>query len=151
MTAARVFADGFANTPDLPYFDAVLAEVEAHYCIERSKVFVAGFSSGAWEAYMLGCARGGVVRAGCRDRSRRPAARAPSVLFDPRSRAAAHRRDATQTRCMNIDQDRLGLIQARAPRATPFSRSTVASAPKPKTGRSTRRASATRDALRPMR
>jgi len=56
------FADGYVNTPDLPYFDAVLAEVEGHYCVERSKVFVAGFSSGAWEAYMLGCARGGVVR-----------------------------------------------------------------------------------------
>jgi poly(3-hydroxybutyrate) depolymerase len=56
------FADGYANTPDLPYFDAVLAEVEAEYCVERSQVFVAGFSSGAWEAYMLGCARGGVVR-----------------------------------------------------------------------------------------
>jgi polyhydroxybutyrate depolymerase len=56
------FADGSADTPDLPYFDAVLAELDRHYCFDRSQVFVSGFSSGAWETYMLACARGGVIR-----------------------------------------------------------------------------------------
>jgi hypothetical protein len=56
------FQDGYVNTPELPYFDAVLAEIESQYCVDRAKVFMAGYSSGAWEAYMLGCARGGVVR-----------------------------------------------------------------------------------------
>jgi poly(3-hydroxybutyrate) depolymerase len=50
------------DTPELPYFRAVLADVEAHYCVDRSKVFVAGYSSGGWEAYTLGCAAGDVVR-----------------------------------------------------------------------------------------
>jgi poly(3-hydroxybutyrate) depolymerase len=56
------FEDGYSDTPDLPYFDAVLAELDARYCFDRGRVFVSGFSSGAWEAYMLACARGGVIR-----------------------------------------------------------------------------------------
>lgn len=60
--AGACFADDFPDTPDLPYFDAMLAEVESAYCVDTGRVFVAGYSSGAWEAIMLGCARGGVVR-----------------------------------------------------------------------------------------
>jgi polyhydroxybutyrate depolymerase len=56
------FADDFVNPPDLEYFDAVLADLEAKYCIDRSNIFVHGYSSGAWETYMLGCARAGIVR-----------------------------------------------------------------------------------------
>jgi polyhydroxybutyrate depolymerase len=62
------FADGGpsignrADTPELPYFRAVLADVEAHYCVDRSKVFVSGNSSGAWEAITLGCAASDVIR-----------------------------------------------------------------------------------------
>jgi polyhydroxybutyrate depolymerase len=62
QNAGACFADDYVNTPDLPYFDAVLAQLEAEYCVERGQVFVAGFSSGAWETYLLGCARAGVVR-----------------------------------------------------------------------------------------
>jgi len=60
--AGACFADDYVNTPDLPYFDAVLADLEANYCVERGQVFVDGFSSGAWETYLLGCARAGTVR-----------------------------------------------------------------------------------------
>jgi poly(3-hydroxybutyrate) depolymerase len=60
--AGACFADDYVNTPDLPYFDAVLAKVETDYCVDRDRVFVDGFSSGAWETYLLGCARAGVVR-----------------------------------------------------------------------------------------
>ncbi|HVX97986.1 MAG TPA: hypothetical protein VHK47_23930, partial [Polyangia bacterium] len=56
------FNDNGANTPDLPYFDSMLKEIEASYCVDKGKVFVGGYSSGGWEAYMLGLARGGVVR-----------------------------------------------------------------------------------------
>jgi poly(3-hydroxybutyrate) depolymerase len=56
------FNDNNANTPDLPYFDAMLKEIEANYCVDRGKVFVGGYSSGGWESYMLGLARGGIVR-----------------------------------------------------------------------------------------
>jgi polyhydroxybutyrate depolymerase len=56
------FEDGSSDTPDLPYFDAVLAELDARYCFDRGRVFMSGFSSGAWESYMLAWARGGVIR-----------------------------------------------------------------------------------------
>jgi poly(3-hydroxybutyrate) depolymerase len=56
------FYDGVANTPDLPYFDSVLKEVEENYCVNRDRIFVGGFSSGGWLAYTLGLARGGVIR-----------------------------------------------------------------------------------------
>ena len=62
QNAGACFADDYVNTPDLPYFDAVLADLETNYCIDRDRVFVDGFSSGAWETYLLGCARAGVVR-----------------------------------------------------------------------------------------
>lgn len=56
------FEDGYANTPEVPYFDAVIADLKANYCIDTEKVFVSGYSSGAWEAVTLGLARGGVIR-----------------------------------------------------------------------------------------
>jgi poly(3-hydroxybutyrate) depolymerase len=52
-----------ADTPDLPYFDAILAAVEARVCVDPSQVFVAGFSSGSWLTNYLGCARGDRLRA----------------------------------------------------------------------------------------
>ncbi len=56
------FEDGYANTAEVPYFDAVMADLKANYCINLEKVFVGGYSSGAWEAVTLGLARGGVIR-----------------------------------------------------------------------------------------
>jgi poly(3-hydroxybutyrate) depolymerase len=52
-----------ADTPDLQYFDATLAAVEATLCVDPARVFVAGFSSGSWLTSYLGCARGNVIRA----------------------------------------------------------------------------------------
>jgi poly(3-hydroxybutyrate) depolymerase len=57
------FNHNAADTPDLPYFDATLAEVEASTCVDPSHVFVTGFSSGSWLTNYLGCARGNVIRA----------------------------------------------------------------------------------------
>jgi predicted peptidase len=50
-----------ANSPELPYFDQVLAEVEAEYCIDKSKVFVSGYSSGAWFTGLMACNRASVI------------------------------------------------------------------------------------------
>jgi poly(3-hydroxybutyrate) depolymerase len=52
-----------ADTPDLPYFDAMVAEVEASACVDKSHLFVEGFSSGSWLASYLGCVRGDILRA----------------------------------------------------------------------------------------
>jgi poly(3-hydroxybutyrate) depolymerase len=56
------FADNFVDPPDLEYFDAVLADLEAKFCIDKANVYMHGYSSGAWETYMLGCARAGIIR-----------------------------------------------------------------------------------------
>jgi polyhydroxybutyrate depolymerase len=86
MGAGACFADETSDTPDLPYFDAVLAEVDKAYCFDRSKVFVSGFSSGAWETYMLACARGGIIRgigtqAGGLRKERPPCSNVPVAAF----------------------------------------------------------------------
>jgi hypothetical protein len=54
--------DSRSDTPEEPYFRAVLADVEAHYCVDKGRVFVSGYSSGGWEAYTLGCAAGDLIR-----------------------------------------------------------------------------------------
>jgi poly(3-hydroxybutyrate) depolymerase len=49
------------NTPEVPYFYALLADIEAKYCIDKSKVYVGGYSSGGWESLTLGCAAADVI------------------------------------------------------------------------------------------
>jgi hypothetical protein len=50
------------NSPELPYFLAVRDWVEANFCVDRSREFLGGLSSGAWLAYTLGCATGDSLR-----------------------------------------------------------------------------------------
>jgi hypothetical protein len=50
------------TSPENPFFDAVLSEVEANACVDKARVFVAGFSSGSWLANQLGCLRASVLR-----------------------------------------------------------------------------------------
>ena len=59
--------EGTVDSPDGPYFDQMLAEVEAKYCVDTGKVFVAGTSSGAWMSNFLACERGNVVRGAAAD------------------------------------------------------------------------------------
>ena len=51
-----------ADSPELAYFDETLKRVEAGFCVDPNRVFVAGFSSGSWLANLVGCARAGVIR-----------------------------------------------------------------------------------------
>ncbi len=48
---------------DLLFFDALLADVDASTCIDRTRVFATGFSSGGNFAQQLGCLRAKDVRA----------------------------------------------------------------------------------------
>jgi hypothetical protein len=48
--------------PDVTYFDDVLAEVSGKQCVDSSRVFMAGFSSGSWLTHTIGCVRAGVLR-----------------------------------------------------------------------------------------
>ncbi len=50
------------NNPEVPYFRAVLAEVEAQFCVDRSRIFAGGYETGAFDALMLGCAEADVIR-----------------------------------------------------------------------------------------
>jgi polyhydroxybutyrate depolymerase len=54
---------GGVASPEFAFFDAVLADMSARFCIDTGKVFVAGFSSGAWLSNLLGCGRGDKIRA----------------------------------------------------------------------------------------
>jgi polyhydroxybutyrate depolymerase len=51
------------SSPEIPYFDQVLADVEGMTCVDKARIFFTGHSSGAWLSYLLGCARAGVIRA----------------------------------------------------------------------------------------
>jgi poly(3-hydroxybutyrate) depolymerase len=55
-------ADG-ATFVDLPFFDAFVDHLTTSYCVDEAHLFSAGFSSGAWLSFLLGCQRGDVLRA----------------------------------------------------------------------------------------
>jgi poly(3-hydroxybutyrate) depolymerase len=48
--------------PEVPYFDATLQKVEDSFCIDKSRLFIEGFSSGSWMTNLIGCVDGGVIR-----------------------------------------------------------------------------------------
>jgi polyhydroxybutyrate depolymerase len=48
---------------DLAFFDALLAELSERFCIDRTRVYSAGLSNGAYFSNLLGCARGGALAA----------------------------------------------------------------------------------------
>ncbi len=48
---------------DLPFFDGMMSELGARYCIDTTRVFVAGFSWGGDFAVALACHRGDRIRA----------------------------------------------------------------------------------------
>jgi polyhydroxybutyrate depolymerase len=55
--------DTALDSPDLAFFDELLTLVEDRACIDSSRVFGVGYSSGSWLLNVLGCVRAGVVRA----------------------------------------------------------------------------------------
>lgn len=62
---------------DMPFFDQMLAALEANYCIDTTRVFAAGFSWGGDQATALACCRGdklrGIAAASCTDEFANPA------------------------------------------------------------------------------
>jgi polyhydroxybutyrate depolymerase len=52
----------WASESDLPFFDAMLAEISGRYCVALDRVFSYGFSSGGGMTNRLACVRGDVVR-----------------------------------------------------------------------------------------
>jgi polyhydroxybutyrate depolymerase len=54
---------GTWNSGDLVFFDRMLEEVEARFCVDRGRVFSYGFSAGGFFTNLLACERGDVLRA----------------------------------------------------------------------------------------
>lgn len=50
------------NQADLPFFDALLAQLSSSLCIDAERVFATGHSSGGFFTNTLGCQRGDVLR-----------------------------------------------------------------------------------------
>jgi hypothetical protein len=61
------FDDGAASlSPDsveYAYFDRLHRQIEADYCVDATRQFYAGYSSGGWMAHQLGCQFSDVLRA----------------------------------------------------------------------------------------
>jgi poly(3-hydroxybutyrate) depolymerase len=55
--------DAGPNGPDVTFFDEMLAASLASYCVDSSRVFAAGYSSGSWLINTLECRRGDKLRA----------------------------------------------------------------------------------------
>jgi polyhydroxybutyrate depolymerase len=67
-TALRVTPDGPTtwrrdSDDDVAFVDALLAWLSERHCVDTSRVFAAGFSSGGYFTNTLGCRRGDVLRA----------------------------------------------------------------------------------------
>ena len=45
--------------PEIPYVEQTVAKVEAAFCVDKSRLFIEGFSSGSWLSYLMGCVDGG--------------------------------------------------------------------------------------------
>lgn len=56
------FSTGYPS-PEVPYFTQALDAIQGKYCTDSSRVFVSGYSSGAWLSNMLACAMGNRIRA----------------------------------------------------------------------------------------
>lgn len=61
-SAADTCWDSGANGPDVAFFDAMVADVQARFCADTSRIFAVGYSSGSWLANQLGCIRADVLR-----------------------------------------------------------------------------------------
>jgi polyhydroxybutyrate depolymerase len=61
--SGNCFDDQSSMSKDLPVFDALVAWAEESLCVDKSRIFSIGFSSGSWMTNILGCQRANVIRA----------------------------------------------------------------------------------------
>lgn len=54
--------DTATTGPDVPYFDAMLADVEGAFCVDTARRFLTGYSSGSFMTHRLACIRGDKLR-----------------------------------------------------------------------------------------
>jgi len=63
QVSGNCFDDQSSMSKDLPVFDALVQWAEDNLCVDRSRIFSIGFSSGSWMTNILGCQRANVLRA----------------------------------------------------------------------------------------
>jgi poly(3-hydroxybutyrate) depolymerase len=63
QVSGNCFDDQSSMSKDLPVFDALVTWAEASLCVDQSRIFSIGFSSGSWMTNILGCQRANVLRA----------------------------------------------------------------------------------------
>jgi poly(3-hydroxybutyrate) depolymerase len=56
------YKDDGKNNPEEAFFDVWFPQVMDRYCIDRERVFMTGYSSGAWNAITHGCSRSKFIR-----------------------------------------------------------------------------------------
>ncbi|HSZ81018.1 MAG TPA: hypothetical protein VLA14_01990 [Polyangia bacterium] len=49
------------DSPEIPYFDQLVSEVESEFCIDKTRVFLGGYSSGGWFSALMSCVRTNVL------------------------------------------------------------------------------------------
>lgn len=54
--------DSGSEGPDVMFFDAMVADVEASWCADSERRFATGYSSGAFMSHRLGCQRADMLR-----------------------------------------------------------------------------------------
>ena len=54
--------NAYPGSPDLDFFDAIVAATSAEYCIDRNRIFVHGFSNGGFFVNALSAARPSAIR-----------------------------------------------------------------------------------------
>ena len=64
VSGCATWANDFADSPEPMYIKGIIDDIESKYCVDKNKVFINGYSSGAWEAVMAGeCSNSDQVRA----------------------------------------------------------------------------------------
>ena len=64
VSGCATWANDFTDSPEPMYIKAIIDDIESKYCVDKNKVFINGYSSGAWEAIMAGeCSNSDQVRA----------------------------------------------------------------------------------------
>ncbi|HEY2900880.1 MAG TPA: hypothetical protein VGL59_09915 [Polyangia bacterium] len=61
--SGNCYDDQSKMSKDLPVFDALVQWSEDNLCVDKSRIFSMGFSSGSWMTNIIGCQRADVVRA----------------------------------------------------------------------------------------
>jgi poly(3-hydroxybutyrate) depolymerase len=56
--------DTSGNSPDLALFDELIAESTNNYCVDETRIFAVGYSSGSWLINQLTCVRDTIRAAG---------------------------------------------------------------------------------------